>query len=75
MGPEEWGTAIKVNVVEHATSGGSLLHCTISVTFDGPIETLTIMVLIPSSLDKETNHARAIAKAKQLAQLFIATEA
>lgn len=25
-------------------------------------------------LDKETNHVRAIAKAKQLAQLFVATE-
>lgn len=52
----------------------ALYQCTLTVAFDGPIETMTMTVIIPRTDDEAALKAQAIARAKELARLFYETQ-
>jgi len=51
-------------------AGTDLAHFTVIVTFDGPIESMTLTVVVPDQSDKAATEALAIARAKELARQF-----
>lgn len=51
--------------------GTHLLQFTIAATFDGPVESLTMTVVVPNR-GADANPVAAIARAKELAHEFVA---
>ena len=49
-----------------------LLQFTITAQLDGPIETMTITVMVRNRHDEDANRASALARAMEFAQLFCA---
>jgi hypothetical protein len=65
--------SITVKVIGHGPIPHTdLAQCAVGVTFDGPIETLTLTVVVPTKPEASIE-ARAIARAKELVRLFVAT--
>jgi hypothetical protein len=61
---------IDVQVKGHGPiPGKAFTQYAVSVEFDGPIETITMTVIVPS---EDATEARAISRAKELARLFAA---
>jgi hypothetical protein len=61
---------ISVAVSGHGQLPGSnLSQCTLTVQFDGPVESMTLTVVIAAE-PAASIEARAIARAKELAQQF-----
>ena len=69
MAAKDIAMAIDIDVADQigmsATAG--VLHGTVIVRFDGPIETMQVSVLFKDCGNREANNAAAVAAAKQLA--------
>jgi hypothetical protein len=61
---------ISADVTRRGVSAPGILHYTVLVQFDGPVETLNITATIHDQNDKESNRAAAITRAKDLARQF-----
>jgi uncharacterized protein YaaW (UPF0174 family) len=65
---------ITISVMGHGLiPGTNTAQYAVLVTFGGPVETMTITVVVDAHYDEATGKAVAIARAKELAQLFVAS--
>ena len=51
--------------------GAAMAQYTVITHFDGPLEAMTMSVVIANKLDEDSRKMQAVARAKELARLFL----